>query len=77
MEKTIAEYKEAFTNLVEDAPHLVSIDEMRVRRFEDGFRYEIKRVIRSLVLPTYANVLDRAIIVEKNEMEKKYFDNKK
>ena len=76
--KTIAEYEAAFTNLAEYAPHLVSTDEMRARRFEDGLRYEIKRVIRPLVLPTYADVLDRAIIVEQDEMEKrKYFDNKK
>ncbi|GFY95312.1 hypothetical protein Acr_10g0006970 [Actinidia rufa] len=76
--KPIAEYEAAFTNLAEYAPHLVTTDEMRARRFEDGLRYEIKRVIRPLVLPTYADVLDRAIIVEQDEMEKKkYFDNKK
>ncbi|GFZ17079.1 hypothetical protein Acr_26g0003490 [Actinidia rufa] len=61
--KTIADYEAAFTNLAEYAPHLVATDEMRARRFEDGLRYEIKRVIRPLVLPTYADVLDRAIIV--------------
>ncbi|GFY82625.1 hypothetical protein Acr_02g0008650 [Actinidia rufa] len=76
--KPIVEYEAAFTNLAEYAPHLVATDEMRVRRFEDGLRYEIKRVIRPLVLPTYADVLDRAIIVEQDEMEKrKYFDSKK
>ncbi|GFY89058.1 hypothetical protein Acr_06g0009980 [Actinidia rufa] len=76
--KTIAEYEAAFTNLAEYAPHLVATDEMRARRLEDGLRYEIKRVIRPLVLPTYADVLDRAIIVEQDEMEKrKYFDSKK
>ncbi|GFZ19448.1 hypothetical protein Acr_28g0001530 [Actinidia rufa] len=76
--KTIADYEAAFTNLAEYAPHLVATDEMRARRFEDGLRYEIKRVIRPLVLPTYADVLDRAIIVEQDEIEKKkYFDNKK
>ncbi|XP_057465698.1 uncharacterized protein LOC130755313 [Actinidia eriantha] len=78
MEKTIAEYEEAFISLVEYAPHLVATDEMRAQRFEDGLRYEIKRVIRPLVLPTYVDVLDRAILVEQDEMEKrKYFDNKK
>ncbi|GFY96908.1 hypothetical protein Acr_11g0012140 [Actinidia rufa] len=76
--KPIAEYEAAFTNLAEYAPHLVATDEMRARRFENGLRYEIKRVIRPLVLPTYADVLDRAIIVEQDEMEKrKYFDSKK
>ncbi|GFZ12737.1 hypothetical protein Acr_23g0011220 [Actinidia rufa] len=76
--KPIAEYEAAFTNLAEYAPHLVTTDEMRARRFEDGLRYEIKRVIRPLVLPTYADVLDHAIIVEQDEMEnRKYFDSKK
>ncbi|GFY85818.1 hypothetical protein Acr_04g0005560 [Actinidia rufa] len=76
--KPIAEYEAAFTNLAEYVPHLVATDEMRARRFEDGLRYEIKRVIRPLVLPTYADVLDRAIIVEQDEMEEeKYFDSKK
>ncbi|GFS30371.1 hypothetical protein Acr_00g0011520 [Actinidia rufa] len=63
--KNIADYEAAFTNLVEYAPHFVVTDEMRARRFEDGLRYEIKRVIRPLVLPIYADVLDRAIIVER------------
>ncbi|GFZ05519.1 hypothetical protein Acr_17g0010910 [Actinidia rufa] len=71
-------YEGSFTNLAEYAPHLVATDEMRARRFEDGLRHEIKRVIRPLVLPTYAEVLDRAIIVEQDEIErKKYFDSKR
>ncbi|GFY99211.1 hypothetical protein Acr_13g0006120 [Actinidia rufa] len=72
---TIADYEGSFTNLAEYAPHLVATDEMRACRFEDGLRHKIKRVIRLLVLPTYAEVLDRAIIVEQDEIErKKYFD---
>ncbi|GFY87310.1 hypothetical protein Acr_05g0009490 [Actinidia rufa] len=75
---TIADHEGSFTNLAEYAPHLVATDEMRARRFEDGLRHEIKRVIRPLVLLTYAEVLDRAIIVEQDEIErKKYFDGKK
>ncbi|GFZ04224.1 hypothetical protein Acr_16g0008480 [Actinidia rufa] len=36
------------------------------------------RFIRPLVLPTYAEVLDRAIIVEQDEIERnKYFDSKR
>ena len=41
--KTVTEYKEAFTNLVEYEPHLVAMDEMKARRFEDGLKYEIKK----------------------------------
>ncbi|GFZ14170.1 hypothetical protein Acr_24g0003600 [Actinidia rufa] len=65
-------------NLAEYAPHLVATDEMRARRFENGLRHEIRRAIRPLVLPTYAEVVDRAIIVEQDEIErKKYFDSKR
>ncbi|GFY89249.1 hypothetical protein Acr_06g0011890 [Actinidia rufa] len=75
---TIADYEGSFTNLAKYAPYLVATDKMRARRFEDGLRHEIKRVIRPLVLPTYAEVLDRAIIVEQDEIErKKYFDSKR
>ena len=74
MGKIVAEYEEAFTNLAEYAPHLVATYKMRTRRFENELNYEIKRVIHPLVLPTYADVLDCAIIVEHDEMEKrKYF----
>ncbi|GFS42030.1 hypothetical protein Acr_00g0077810 [Actinidia rufa] len=53
-------------------------DEMRARRFKEGLRHEIRKAIRPLVLPTYADVLDKAIIVEQDETErKKYFDNKR
>ncbi|GFZ18316.1 hypothetical protein Acr_27g0000550 [Actinidia rufa] len=44
----------SFTNLAKYVPHLVATDEMRARKFEDGLRHEIKKVIRPLVLPTYA-----------------------
>ncbi|XP_057495647.1 uncharacterized protein LOC130780642 [Actinidia eriantha] len=69
--KIITEYEAAFTNLLEYSPYLVATDEMRAKRFEDVLRYEIKRVIQPLVLPTYADVLDCTIIVEQDEMEKR------
>ena len=54
------------------------MDEMRARRFEDRLKYKIKSVIHPLVLPKYVDVLDCAIIVEQDEMEKrKSFDNKR
>ena len=58
------EYEEAFTNLAEYVPYLVVTNKIRERIFEDGLKYKIKRVICPLVLPTYADVLDHAIIVE-------------
>ena len=78
MGTTVVEYEASFTNLVEYAPHLVAIDEMRAHRFKDGQRHEIKRAIRPLVLPTFVEVLDRAIIVEQDETKRKiYFDSKR
>ena len=75
---TIVKYEAAFINLAEYVPHLVATNEMRVRRFEDGLKYKIKRVIRPLVFPTYEDVLDHTIIVEQDETKKrKYFDNKR
>ena len=78
MRATVTKYEASFTNLVEYAPHLVATNEIRAWRFEEGLRYEIKRVTRPLVLPTYAEVLDRAIIVEQDKTENKiYFDIKR
>ncbi|GFS38198.1 hypothetical protein Acr_00g0056190 [Actinidia rufa] len=74
---TIAEYEAAFTNLAVYAPHLVATDEMRAQRFEEGLRYEIKRVVRPMVLPMYAEVLDRAIIVEQDEEDRKRYQDHK
>ena len=63
---TIVEYEASFINLANYALHLVATYEMRVQIFEDGLRYEIKRVIRPLILLTYEVVLDRAIIVQQD-----------
>ena len=50
---------------------------MRARHFEEGLRYEIKRVVRPMVLPMYADVLGRAIIVEQDEEERKRYQDHK
>ena len=78
MGMTIVDYEGSFTNLDEYALYLVAIDEMRTRRIEDGLRHEIRKAIRPLVLVTYADVLDRATIVEQDGIErKKYFNIKR
>ena len=64
LEMTIADYEGSFTNLAEYAPHLVATNEMRAQRFEDELKHEIRMAIKPLVLLTYADVLDRAVIVE-------------
>ena len=50
---------------------------MRARHFEEGLQYEIKRVVRPMVLPTYAEVLDRVIIVEQDEEDRKRYQDHK
>ena len=78
MGTTVADYEGSFTSLAEYAPHVVAIDEIRARRFEVGLRYEIRRATRPLILSTYTDVLDRAIILEQDETEnKKYFDSER
>ena len=43
---TLMEYEASFTNLAEYAPHLVTTDKVRDKRFKDRLRHEIKRMIR-------------------------------
>ena len=74
---TIAEYETTFTNLAEYAPHLVITDEMRAQRVEEGLWYKIKMVVRLMVLPMHAEVLDWAIIVEQDEEKRKRYQDLK
>ena len=65
----MAEYEADFTNLAVYAPYLVANDEMKERKFEEGLKYEIRKIVRPFQLPTYAEVLDRAILVEQDVEE--------
>ena len=49
-EMTVAEYDAEFTNLAEYAPYLISNDEMKAHRFEDGLKPEVRKIIRPLIL---------------------------
>ena len=48
------------------APYLVANDEMKAIKFEEGLKHEIRRTMRPFQLPTYAEVLDRSILVEQD-----------
>ena len=75
---SVADYEAEFTNLAEYAPHLLITEDMKARKFEEGLKFKIRKVIRPLQMPTYADVLDRAIIVEQDVNESKlYHENKK
>ncbi|KAG5561843.1 hypothetical protein RHGRI_004773 [Rhododendron griersonianum] len=75
---TVSEYEAEFTNLAEYAPHMVATENRKARKFEDGLKPEIQKVVRPMRLPTYAEVVDRALLVEQeNEESKRFFENRK
>ena len=64
--RTVAEYDRAFTELVRYAPHMVNDEYMKARKFESGLRGPIQDRVNMLNMPTYAGVLDKAILAEAN-----------
>ncbi|KAF7142831.1 hypothetical protein RHSIM_Rhsim05G0110500 [Rhododendron simsii] len=70
---TVTTYEAEFTNLAEYAPHMVADENKKARKFEDGLKYEIRKVVRPMRLPTYADVVDRALLVEQEIEESKRF----
>ncbi|KAH7834692.1 hypothetical protein Vadar_018618 [Vaccinium darrowii] len=75
---TVSEYEAKFTNLAEYAPHMVATENMKARKLEDGLKPEILKVVQPMRLPTYAEVVDRALIVEQeNEESKRFLKNRK
>ncbi|KAH7840521.1 hypothetical protein Vadar_018009 [Vaccinium darrowii] len=61
---TVAGYDAEFTNLAKYGSHIIDTDSRKARKFEDGLLPEIRNVVRPLRLATYAEVLDRALLVE-------------
>ncbi|XP_028088442.1 uncharacterized protein LOC114288998 [Camellia sinensis] len=64
--KSITEYEAQFTKLARFAPHMVDTYYKKARQFEGGLRDPILDKINVLKLPTYVDVLDRALIAERN-----------
>ena len=64
--RTVAEYDRAFTELARYAPHMVSDEYRKARKFESGLRGPIQDRVNMLNMPTYAEVLDKAILAEAN-----------
>ncbi|XP_028100720.1 uncharacterized protein LOC114300067 [Camellia sinensis] len=63
---TVAEYESLFTELARFAPHMVDTDYKKARKFESGLRNDIRERVNVLKLPTYVDVLDRALMSETN-----------
>ncbi|XP_058219278.1 uncharacterized protein LOC131329877 [Rhododendron vialii] len=75
---TIADYEAEFTNLEKFGSHAIDIDKRKACKFEDGLIPGIRNVVKPLRLPTYADVLDRALIVEQGREDvKKISESKK
>ncbi|XP_020259062.1 uncharacterized protein LOC109835498 [Asparagus officinalis] len=70
-DKTVAEYEEEFTYLSKFATHLLGKEEDRARRFKEGLRPDIRKVVSAFELPTYGEVLQKALLIKKNEIDTK------
>ncbi|XP_028063316.1 uncharacterized protein LOC114266588 [Camellia sinensis] len=84
--KTVAEYDRPFTELARYAPHMVGSEYMKARKFESGLRGPIQDQVNFLNMPTYAGVLDKAILAKanlnriqssrKNQRKRQTYDNR-
>ncbi|KAG7529668.1 Retrotransposon gag domain [Arabidopsis suecica] len=66
-DNTVREYEAEFDRLSRYGAHIILDDGSRARRFEHGFRDSIRVVVEPQRLPTYAGVLECALILEGNE----------
>ncbi|GFS33457.1 hypothetical protein Acr_00g0028540 [Actinidia rufa] len=71
-------YNAKFMELSRYAPHIVSTESRKARRFEAGLRWNIKNKVEILRLPTHQEVLHAALIAEEslNEMSQ-FCENQK
>ena len=64
--KSVAEYEEQFTALSRFAPTVVANEGSKCRKFLEGLRPNIKGRLTILKLNNYADLVDRAIIAERD-----------
>ena len=67
-------YEIKFTELVRYAPYMVDTKEKKARKFEEGLKGNIKNRLELLQLPTYAEVVNRALLTERSIEE--YYQDK-
>ncbi|GFS41553.1 hypothetical protein Acr_00g0075070 [Actinidia rufa] len=71
-------YNAKFMELSRYAPHIVSTESRKARRFEAGLRWNIKNKVEILRLPTHQEVLHAALIAEESLNEMSQFrENRK
>ncbi|XP_028071944.1 uncharacterized protein LOC114274255 [Camellia sinensis] len=67
----VAEYEAKFTELAHFSPHMVDTDYKKARKFEGRLDLEVFDRVGVLKLPTYVEVLDRALMAEATIAAKK------
>ncbi|KAG5528120.1 hypothetical protein RHGRI_028901 [Rhododendron griersonianum] len=67
--RTVTEYAVRFTRLSRFATYIVDTEDKKARKFEGELKDDFKTQVKLLKLPTYAEVLDRALILESDEKE--------
>ena len=65
----MAQYEAKFTELSRFAPQLIAIEEEKALKFQDGLKPYLKNKISILKLGVYLEVVDRALIAEKDNEE--------
>ena len=66
---TVAQYEAKFTELSRFAPQLISTEEEKALKIQDGLKPYLKNKISILKLGVYLEVVDRSLIVEKDNEE--------
>ncbi|XP_028092882.1 uncharacterized protein LOC114293061 [Camellia sinensis] len=61
---SVAKYEAKFTKLARFAPHMVDTNYKKARKFEGGLDLEVFDRVGILKVPTYVEVLDKAIMTE-------------
>ena len=62
----VAQYEDKFMELSRFSPHLIAIKVDKVMKFQDGLKPYLKNKISILMLGVYSEVVDRALIVERD-----------
>ena len=68
-EMTVAQYEAKFTDLSRFSPQLIATKEEKAFKFQDGLKPYLKNKISILKLGVYSEVVDRALIAEKDNEE--------
>ncbi|XP_035540236.1 uncharacterized protein LOC118344218 [Juglans regia] len=68
-EMTVEQYARRFIELGKFATHLIATEEMRIERFQEGLRREIRRQVACLQIPTFQQLVEVATIAEREFIE--------